>query len=134
MTIAWPAGVTYNIVRGSLRLVAPSRAPWRTEMEDGPKRGRRSSTKNIATITFDLSLADDELRTFMLFERDDLVDGTLPFTMSLLVAGGGYETRTVAMTEQYRTARGRDRHTTVSLTLDVLDDYVVPPPEEEDDP
>jgi hypothetical protein len=132
MTIAaWPSGVPYQIVKGSFRLIAPARPPKRTDFEDGPKRGRRSSTKNIATIGFDLALMPDELTTFMLFERDDLIDGTLPFTMPVRVAGGSYAERTVEFVGQnddasYTAAGGVGLLTTVSIVLDV-EDYVTAP-------
>jgi hypothetical protein len=131
---AWPSDVPYQIVRGSFRLLAPSRPPDRTEFEDGPRRGRRTTTKNIATIGFDLALLPAELTAFMLFERDDLVDGTQPFTMMVRVASGTYAERSVKIVPpggdgpSYVAAAADGLLTKVSLVLDV-EDYVQAPAE-----
>jgi hypothetical protein len=128
MAIAeWPATVPHYIVRGSFQLIAPSRPAHRTPFEDGPKRGRRSTTKNIATVGFDLSLTPAEFQAFVAFERDDLIDGTLPFTMPVLLAAQTYGVRTCRMAPAgddgpaYRAAGGRGPFTAVSLVLDVED-------------
>lgn len=118
MPVAWPEGVPYFAQRPVE--VAPFRAPHRTDMEDGPPRQRRSSTRNTATLQFTVPMRNAAFEIFKAFVRDDLVDGTLAFTMNVW-AGSDYEARTCTFVERYRAQSAGFEHL-VGFTIDV-DDY-----------
>jgi hypothetical protein len=121
MTIApWPGSVAERPLRGSFRVLAPFRAPDRTDMEDGPPRRLRASTKNIATIGFTLRLTSAEFATFKRWVRDTLVDGTLSFSMNVWT-GAAYELRTCSFAADYQGDAGDGMNHDVALTLDVED-------------
>ncbi|MEJ8571222.1 hypothetical protein [Microbaculum marinum] len=120
MTETWPNGLSYRPVSGSMTRAKPFRTPNRTDMEAGNVRGRRSATKRISTIKFDLKLSNAEFLVFDAFVWRTLVDGTLPFTMPIWT-GAAYATRTCKFAEdpQDNPRDGFDH--IVSLTLDVED-------------
>lgn len=123
--VDWPSELPHFIVKDSFRLVRPARPSHRTEFEDGPQRGRRSSSKNIATIAIELSFTGAEFQQWVAFERDELIDGTLPFVMPVWLAAGTYDDRTVHIVAQgdgasYSTT-SRFPFTQVGLLLDVED-------------
>ena len=117
MPVAWPAGVPHYIMQGAD--AAPFRAPQKTDMEDGPPRQRRSSTKNVATLRFTVPMLNAEFAIFKAWVRDDLVDGTLAFTMSVWT-GAGYEAKTCTFVERYGDRAYRPDHL-VSFVIDVED-------------
>lgn len=119
MTVAWPSGVPSPALANSLSVV-PFRAPLATDMDDGPKRRRRASTKNIATAPFTVRMQNSEFLTFKAWVRDTLVDGTLPFTMPVWT-GSAYQTRTCSFVEPYKDNPAGGFYHDVSLNLDVED-------------
>ena len=122
MPETWPSGVPHYVRGGSWKLVRPFRDPLRTEMEDGNQRATRSTTKNIATISFSLiPLTKAQFDTFMDWVRDDLVDGTLPdgFTMTVWT-GSGYSSRTCRFPNNPPYEAVTEGHyVVVTMTLDV---------------
>jgi hypothetical protein len=120
----WPEGVPYKVQRSTFRQSAPYRAPHRTEFEDGNRRARRSSTKNIATIQFTfVDWSKDEFEAFALWVRNTLVDGTLPFTMPVWTqTADEYAERVCSMVSgEYTTSDVPPDRTAVSWTIDVVD-------------
>src|SRR5690606_14883333 len=99
MTATWPAGVPTTPLAGTYQ-ASPFRAPLTTDMEDGPRRARRATTKSIATVSFTIRMSNDAFATFQACVRDDLVDGTLPFTMPIWT-GGAFATKTCAFRAPY---------------------------------
>jgi hypothetical protein len=115
----WP--VAYAPTQNS-QAVAPFRAPDATDLDDGNRRYRRSTTKNIATVSFSVRMTNADFLTFKAWVRDTLVDGTLPFSMSVWT-GSAYETRTCQFTQPYQDDPGQGlpagvQHT-VTVSLDV---------------
>lgn len=97
--IPYPDGVPSETRIGTWRLAKPSVAPLRTSLEDGIRRSRRSSTKNIATIAFSIvPMTRAQFDVFRAWVRDTLFDGTHPdgFTMSVF-DGRQYVSRTCHM-------------------------------------
>lgn len=132
MPETWPTNVPYGVQQGTFRVVSPYRRPLRTEFEDGPRRARRSTTKNIATVQFTfIDWSKEEYREFALWVRNTLVDGTLPFTLKVWTGtGDDYAERTCRMTDgEYTASDVSVDRTAVSWTIDV-DDYVQEAPEE----
>lgn len=95
MPEAWPVTVRHKPLAGTPQ-IAPFRAPLTTDMEDGPQRRRRSTTKNIATIAMHIPMTASEYSIFSAWVRDTLVDGVLDFTMPVWT-GAGYGTRTCSL-------------------------------------
>lgn len=124
---SWPSTLPYDPVSGSFRLRTPFRAPHRTDFEDGPRRRRRSTTKNIATIEFALRMSRDEFQVFRAWVRDDLVDGTLEFTMPIWTGHNDtnddpeFLTRTCSFAEPYDADPQGGFLVDVALSLDVED-------------
>jgi hypothetical protein len=121
----WPDGVPYQTRVGTWQLTKPFRDPYRTQFDDGAQRARRSSSRNIASISFSIiPMTIDEFELFKAWVRDDLVDGTLPdgFLMSVFT-GSTYAQRVCRMTSDpaYR-AEMEDMFIVVSFTdLEVED-------------
>ena len=92
MPISWPENVPHAPLAGSFQ-GTPFKAPNATEFEDGPERARRRSTLRVATLRFAIRMSNAEFDTFHAWVKNTLVDGTLPFTMSVW-RGGGYVTKT----------------------------------------
>lgn len=119
MSETWPTGVPYKALINSVQSDSPFRKPYRTTFEDGNQRARRSTTKNIATVSFTLvPFTKAQFKTFARWVRDDLVDGTLPFTMKVWT-GSDYEERTCSFAEDYSWQDVAYQHVQVQLKLDV---------------
>lgn len=120
MPESWPPTVTHIAEANSIQVV-PFRAPHVTDMEDGQQRRRRSTTKNIATVSFRLRLPNDQFETFKAWVRDVLVDGSLPFTMSVWT-GSAYEERVCSLQDgTYQDGARQGLNHDVGLSLDVED-------------
>lgn len=125
MSESWPATVPYFALVHTVQGEAPFRKPYRTTFEDGNKRARRSTTKNTATVAFSLvPFTKDQFKTFAQWVRDDLVDGTLPFTMKVWT-GSDYEERTCSFVEDYTWSDIGYQMMQVQVKLDI-DDYIGP--------
>jgi hypothetical protein len=104
-----------------MKVLEPYRPPLVTDLEDGISRGRRSTTKNIAKVQLSIRMDNSEFDTFKAWVRDDLVDGTLPFTMSVWT-GSVYATRTCSLVgKTYQADPAEGFYNDVSMTLDVED-------------
>lgn len=119
MAETWPISVPSKPKAGSPQTV-PFRAPHATEFEDGNIRRRRSTTKNVATQSLQIEMTAAEFATFKAWVRDDLVDGTLPFTMSVWT-GNGYADRECTFTQAYGDSQQAGGDHMVSVSLDVED-------------
>jgi hypothetical protein len=110
MTIpVWPETLPHLIVAGSFRILQPSRPPYATEFDDGPQRGRRSTTLPVTRVGFNLSFSQSEFSAFVAFWRDALVDGTQAFTMPIWVTARTYADHEVKFDQQnpWSTAGGK---------------------------
>jgi hypothetical protein len=118
---AWPASVPFAAEDDSVK-GTPFRAPLATEFEGGNQRRRRSTTKNIATLEFAISMSNAQFGTFKIWVRDTLVDGTLPFTMQIWT-GEAYAARTCSFAgrDPYQFGPDGFGRQLVTLTLDVED-------------
>lgn len=119
MAIEWPAGVPHKPLAGTMQ-GGDFRPPHVTEFEDGPRRYRRSTTQNIATLQFSIRMDYAALAIFKPWVRNTLVDGTLPFTMPVWV-GGSYAVRTCRFVQPPRYADMATDHTDIAVTIDVED-------------
>lgn len=115
----WPEAVPYEPLAGSFQLI-PFRPPHATDMDDGPRRRRRSTTKNIATASFTIRMENAAFDTFKAWVRDDLVDGDLDFTMQVWT-GSAYAERNCSFREIYTSDPGHGLRHRVRVTLDVED-------------
>jgi hypothetical protein len=116
----WPPTVNYIAEADSLQVV-PYRRPLATDMEDGQQRRRRSTTKNIATVSFTLRMPNDQFETFKAWVRDDLVDGVLSFTMQVWT-GSAYEARICNLKDgTYQDDATKGVFHDIGLALDVED-------------
>ncbi|HEV7278389.1 MAG TPA: hypothetical protein VGN80_19080 [Devosiaceae bacterium] len=115
----WPEAVPSEPLAGTFQAL-PFREPDRTDMEDGSRRGRRSTTKNIATLTFTVRMSNAAFDVFKAWVRDDLVDGVLEFTMPVWT-GSGFAERTCSFRERYADDAGHGLRHRVRLVLDVED-------------
>lgn len=121
MAQSWPVTVPSAPLRGSFQIQQPWRPALVTDFDDGNSRARRSTSKNIARLAFQIVMSADEFEAFKAWARDTLVDGTLAFTMSVWT-GSGYAIRTCTLVE--RTYQAQPTAVTaeiISLTLDVED-------------
>lgn len=119
MTIVWPAGVPYTALSGSLQ-GSGYRPPHTTDFEDGLRRQRRSTTKNIGTIQFTIRMDYTALAIFKAWVRDTLIDGTMPFTMPVWVEGT-YADRQCAFVQPPRYAAMETDHADIAFVVDVED-------------
>lgn len=121
MAEAWPTGVRYEPLSGSMDVPDPYRAPLQTEMDDGSDWRRPSTTLIVARVSFSIRMPNSEIAAFKLWVRRTLVQGTLPFTMPVWT-GAAYETKTCTLVRPpgINPASGDDDGV-VSLTLDVQD-------------
>lgn len=119
MAETWPANVPSLAMIGSMK-GKPFRAPIVTDMEDGPSRKRRSTTKNIATYTFAITMTNAQFATFKAWVRNQLVDGTLPFSASVYT-GSGAATKTCSFTQPYDDDPTDGTQHVVSVSLDIED-------------
>lgn len=115
--IAWPENVNYRPLGGTLQ-GEDFRAPLQTDMEDGPRRYRRATTKNIGTLQFTIRMTYAEFAVFKPWVRDTLVDGILPFTMPVWL-GGEYENRPCQFTQPPRYANMTTDFVDVVIAVDV---------------
>lgn len=121
MPVSWPDAVPHKAIVGSFKLIEPWRANDATDFDEGPQRLRPSSSMEIAQIQFTVRMTPVEFLVFKAWAKDDLVKGTLAFTMSVWT-GGGYEARTCHLVGgTYGADPGDGLATDVSLTLDVED-------------
>lgn len=120
MAEAWPSEVPYAPRANSMRVTEPFRAPLATDFENGPSRGRRASTLNVAVVQFSIKMENDEFDLFKLWVRDALIDGTLPFDMRIWT-GSDYEFRTCKfkLPRPYTDDPGRGIRHVVGVTLEV---------------
>jgi hypothetical protein len=119
MAEIWPGSVPSLPQYGSLS-GQPFRAPLRTDFEDGNRRQRRRTTKNTATYQYEVAMTNAEYAIFASWVRDDLVDGSLPFTALVWTATGQAE-RLCSFVEPYRDeVADFDLHR-ISMTLDIQD-------------
>lgn len=122
MPAIWPSDLPYYVRPRAWNLDSPFRAPHRTNFEDGNKRARRSTSKNIATITFTLiPFTGEEFEIFKEWVRDDLVDGTLAAGFAMRVFTGiEYSERTCHFVNDppYETSAD-GLYIQISMTLDV---------------
>lgn len=117
----WPETVPYVPLAGTMQVV-PYRAPDATDMDDRNARARRSTTKNIATLSFSIRMENAAFDTFKAWVRDDLVDGTLDFTMQVWT-GSAFALRTCRFRkgEPYQDDPGHGLRHRVRVVLDVED-------------
>ena len=118
MPETWPVTVPHKPRHGTPR-VTPFRAPEKTDMEGGNSRQRRSVTKNIATMAFEITMDAAEFADFKAFVRDTLVDGTVRFTMPVWTFAG-YADRICQFTEPY-SATPFGAGAVVSVSIDIED-------------
>lgn len=120
MAEIWPSTVPSKPKAGSPQTV-PYRAPLKTEFEDGNVRRRRSTTKNVATQSFQIEMTAGQFETFKAWVRDDLFDGTLPFTLSVWT-GNGYGDRTCSFTDAtYGDSQQAGGDHMISISIDIED-------------
>lgn len=119
MAETWPVGVPSKPKVGSQQAM-PFRKPLATDFEDGNLRQRRSTTKNVATLAFPIEMSAAQFVDFKTWVRDVLVDGTLPFTMSIWT-GSAYATRTCSFVQPYSESQLGGADHTVTVNLDVED-------------
>lgn len=93
---AWPA-VPYKPRRGEWKPTDPFLPPIETQFDGGNQRARRRPGDDIATVEQTIRMTPAEGATLMTFIRSTLVNGTLPFTMSVW-SGTAYVSRTVEFT------------------------------------
>lgn len=118
MAETWPA-INHYAKQGTFRVDQPFRKPHKTDMDSGPVRRRRSSSKNIATVSFSIQLTPAEYQTFQAWVRDTLVDGSLEFTMPIF-DGTTYTTKTCSIPDGlYKNEAGTGFMHEISWTLDV---------------
>ena len=117
--ISWPSDVPSPPLNDTLS-ITPFRAPLATDMEDGNRRRRRASTKNIATLQFRIKMPAAAFAEFKTWVRDDLVDGVLPFTVPVWV-GEDLQNRVCSFTEPYSASFPDKTHAEVTVSLDVED-------------
>jgi hypothetical protein len=89
-------------------------------MEDGQKRRRRSTTKNIATYGFQVKMSAAEFAAFQVWVRDTLVDGTLPFEASVYTPSGVAD-RVCSFAQPYEHDVSDGIVHVVSVSLDIED-------------
>lgn len=122
MTVAWPESVPYLALQDTFSVDKPWTDPDVTDMDDGTQRAAPSTTVNIATVGFSVRMSAAAYATFKAFARDDLVKGSLPFTMNVW-SGSAYVSRKVQMIgATYRQQPDADgRFHNVALSLHVWD-------------
>lgn len=119
MAINWPANVPHAPLANTFQ-GAPFRAPLATDLEDGPQRRRASTTLRIATLRFTIRMENDQFVAFKAFVDDDLVFGTLPFSMPVWT-GSAFDTRTCSFREPYSDDAGHGLRHRVGIVIDVED-------------
>lgn len=119
MAETWPAGVPSRPKVGAQQAV-PFREPYATDFEDGNTRRRRSTSRNVASLSFQIQMTAAQFSTFKVWVRDALVDGTLPFTMPVWT-GSSYADRTCSFTQAYGDTQVGGQDHMVSVNLDVED-------------
>lgn len=115
----WPMGVPSLALAGSMK-GKPFRSPHATDMEDGNRVYRRSSTKNIATYSFSLIMSNTAFGIFKAWVRDDLVDGTVPFR-AFVYDGAAASEKACSFTQPYDDDPTDGSQHVVSMTLDIED-------------
>ncbi|MCV0426201.1 MAG: hypothetical protein K5905_12060 [Roseibium sp.] len=116
---SWPATVPNSPLRSSVRVSRPFIAPDVTEFEAGNTRDRARGTVQYRIVEQTIRMSDTEFAAFDNFVEDDLVMGTLRFTMNVW-NGLQMELKTVKLsgTEKFTTAP-RGRALAVSMRLEV---------------
>ncbi|CTQ53538.1 hypothetical protein LP7551_02062 [Roseibium album] len=116
---SWPGGVPDAPQRGSYRISKPFNAPDITEFEAGNSRDRPRGTVQYRTVEQTIRMSQAEYALFDTFVQDDLVTGTLRFSMNVW---NGYqlEAKTVKLLGADKfTVTPRGRALLVSLKLEV---------------
>lgn len=119
MAAVWPVDVPYMPDMDS-DSGEPFREPLSTDMEDGNRRRRRVSTKNVAELEMSIDMTEAQFATFKAWVRDELFDGTIAFTMPIYTEGS-YQTRNCSFVHRYKFAGAGFGRKRVSLVLDVDD-------------
>lgn len=119
MAEVWPA-IEYHARLRSFRADAPGSPRLSTEMDDGSRVYRPSTTLRLARLSFQIRMSNADFATFRAWEDRTLVQGTLPFVMPVWT-GTGYAERTCSFAERYTFDAATGRYAVVSLTLDVED-------------
>ena len=116
---SWPAGVPYTPRRDSWRISKPFNAPDVTEFEAGNTRDRARGTVQYRTVEQTIRMSQAEFDTFDDFVLNDLVKGTLRFSMNVW-NGFQKETKTVKLAGPEKfTVAPRGRALMVSMKLEV---------------
>lgn len=119
MAETWP-NIEHRARSRSFRVEAPGAPRLSTEMEDGSRFHRPSSTLRLARLSFQIRMSNADFVVFKAWEDLVLVQGTLPFVMPVWT-GSSYQNRTCTFVDRYTDDAGTGRYHVVSLTLDVQD-------------
>lgn len=99
MTIpAWPVGLPYSPLVGTLQISRTAEAPVSSDMNSGTTRRRRKYSLRIAPMTFQIMLTNSQAATFKTFHETTLGDGAARFTLPIWFAGA-FATKTAVFAE-----------------------------------
>lgn len=119
MPEVWPA-IEHRARSRSFRVEAPGAPRLASEMDDGSRLYRPSTTLRLARVSFQIRMINAEFAVFKTWEDRTLVQGSLPFVMPVWT-GALYQERTCTFAERYADDPGTGLFHIVSLSLDVED-------------